>query len=343
MARAVKLCPNLIILSSRHSAYGEASDQVMQRLRDLTPLVEPISIDEAFLDVSDLPQAGETIARGIQQRIQDELGLPCSLGIATSKLVAKIATDVGKGAAQGGSPPNAITVVPPGEEAAFLAPLPIEALWGVGPKTAARLHEWGVDTIGDLARRPERELVARFGTLGHDYWERAHGMDSSPVEVEREVKSVSQEETFARDVRDGNVLRHTLRRQAEGIAIRMREEQRLGSTVRIKLRWPDFTTLSRQATLPHPSDQDRDIYQAALALFEKAWRNGRAVRLIGVGVSHLSSAVRQLSLWEEDSEKARRLNVAIDEIRERFGENIMVRGSELGSRQPGTGSPRRSS
>ncbi len=337
MARAVKLCRNLIIVSSRHSAYGEVSEQVMARLRDLTALVEPLSIDEAFLDVSDLPDAGEQIARGIQRRIRDELGLPCSLGVATNKLVAKIATDVGKAAARGGNPPNAVTVVPPGGEAQFLAPLPIEALWGVGPKTAAKLHELGVETIGDLARQSERELRARYGAIGHDFWERSRGMDDSPVEVEREVKSVSQEETFARDLRDGDSLRRTLRSQAEAVAGRLRQEERLGSTVRLKLRWPDFTTVSRQCTLPHPTDQDQEIYQAALGLLEKAWRNGRPVRLVGVGVTHLTTAVRQLSLWEADSEKGRRLNAAIDLIRERFGENVIERGSALGPRPPVTG------
>jgi len=337
MARAVKLCRNLIIVSSRHSAYGEVSEQVMASLRDLTALVEPLSIDEAFLDVSDLPDPGEQIARGIQRRIRDELGLPCSLGVATNKLVAKIATDVGKAAARGGNPPNAVTVVPPGGEAQFLAPLPIEALWGVGPKTAAKLHELGVETIGDLARQSERELRARYGAIGHDFWERSRGMDDSPVEVEREVKSVSQEETFARDLRDGDSLRRTLRSQAEAVAGRLRQEERLGSTVRLKLRWPDFTTVSRQCTLPHPTDQDQEIYQAALGLLEKAWRNGRAVRLVGVGVTHLTTAVRQLSLWEADSEKGRRLNAAIDLIRERFGENVIERGSALGPRPPVTG------
>jgi DNA polymerase-4 len=342
MARAVKLCRDLIVVSSRHSSYGEVSEQVMERLGDFTALVEPLSIDEAFLDVSDLAEAGEQIAHGIQRRIRNELGLPCSLGVATNKLVAKIATDVGKGSARGASPPNAITVVPPGSEASFLAPLPIEALWGVGPKTAAKLHELGIDTIGDLARLPEGELLARCGAVGHDFWQRSWGIDDRPVEAERVVKSVSQEETFARDLRDGEALRRTLRSQADAVAGRLRQEERLGATVRLKLRWPDFTTLHRQSTLPHPTDQGQEIYQAALGLFDKAWSNGRAVRLIGVGVSRLTSAVRQLSLWEADSEKTRRLNAAIDEIRGRFGQNVIERGSELGPHFPTAGRPNKS-
>ncbi|MBI4771414.1 MAG: DNA polymerase IV, partial [Chloroflexi bacterium] len=147
MARAVKLCSGLIIVPSRHKVYSDVSRQVMERLYDLTPLVEQISIDEAFLDVSDLPESGEALARRLQATMRDELRLPCSLGVATNKLVAKIASDVGKAAARTGAPPNAILVVPPGEEAAFLAPLPAAALWGVGPKTATRLAGLGIHTI----------------------------------------------------------------------------------------------------------------------------------------------------------------------------------------------------
>ncbi|HKZ68683.1 MAG TPA: DNA polymerase IV, partial [Anaerolineales bacterium] len=152
MSRALKLCPGLLIVSARHRAYGQTSDKVMAVLHDLTPLVEQISIDEAFLDVSDLPQSAEAIARELQRTIRDQLNLPASLGVATNKLVAKIATDVGKAAARTGDYPSAVMVVPPGEEAAFLAPLPAIALWGVGPKTADQLARLGLKTIGDIAR-----------------------------------------------------------------------------------------------------------------------------------------------------------------------------------------------
>ena len=170
MSRALRLCPGLIIVSSRHSLYSEISRQVMQRLHYLTHLVEQISIDEAFLDISGIREAPEITARGLQSRIRDELQLPCSIGIASNKLVAKIATEVGKSLAlreikEKGEikPPNAVTVVPPGEESAFLAPLPADMLWGVGPKTSARLTELGIYTIGDIAKWPESELIRMFG------------------------------------------------------------------------------------------------------------------------------------------------------------------------------------
>ncbi len=168
MARAVKLCPHLIIVPSHFDAYRAASQQVMAHLYQLTPLVEQVSIDEAFLDVSDRPEPAEGLARRLQTTINTELNLPCSLGVATNKLVAKIANDVGKAAARSDQPPNALQVVPPGQEAAFLAPLPVEALWGVGPKTAERLHGLGLHTIGDLARWPEADLGRRFGQHGYD-------------------------------------------------------------------------------------------------------------------------------------------------------------------------------
>jgi DNA polymerase-4 len=172
MARALRLCPELIIVSSRHGLYGDVSESVMERVRNLTPFVEQVSIDEAFMDVSELTEEAETIAQRLQITIRSDLNLPCSLGVASNKLVAKIANDVGKIAAVKNvghsGPPNAITVVPPGQEADFLAPLPVEMLWGVGPKTAARLAELNILTIGDLARWPDDELVRRFGKNGHD-------------------------------------------------------------------------------------------------------------------------------------------------------------------------------
>ena len=168
MARAVQLCSDLIIVPNRHGLYRQISHEVMSRLNALTPLVEQISIDEAFLDVSDLPEPAAAIAARLQDTIHQELGLPCSLGVASNKLVAKIANDVGKSQAWSNQPPNAITVVAPGEEAAFLAPLPVRALWGVGPKTADQLAALGLLTIGDIARWSEEDLIRRFGKHGQD-------------------------------------------------------------------------------------------------------------------------------------------------------------------------------
>jgi DNA polymerase-4 len=302
------------------------SEKVMQRLHDLSPLVEQISIDEAFVDISDLGEASEMIARRLQKRVNDELGLPCSVGVAANKLVAKIATEVGKKTANKDQPPNAVTVVPPGKEAVFLEPLSANMLWGVGPKTAAKLARVGIKTIGDIARHPAADLIRWFGENGRDLSRRACGVDDSPIATEHEVKSISQETTFARDVRDDKLLAATLRELSAEVGCRLRKAGIAGITVRIKLRWPDFTTLTRQVTMSQPTDQDEEIYRLALDLLGKVRSKGKAVRLIGVGVSGLCAPLRQLGLWDADSEKSRRLQDALDTLRAKFGEKAIRRG-----------------
>src|SRR5512146_542698 len=253
MSRALRLSPGLIIIPSRHRHYSEVSHQVMERLRALTSLMEQISIDEAFLDISDIQESPEIIARNLQARIRNELQLPCSIGIASNKLVAKIATEVGKSLAlreikaQGEiKPPNALTIVPFGEEATFLAPLPAEMLWGVGPKTSARLTELGIHTIGDIAKWPESEMIRMFGENGRDLARHSKGIDDRPITTERETKSISQEITFSRDVRDDKILEKTLQEQSAEVARQLRKNDLAGSTIKLKIRWPDFTTLTRQ-------------------------------------------------------------------------------------------------
>jgi len=329
MSQALKHCPTLLIVPAHHRTYGKVSQQVMARLYALTPLVEQLSIDEAFLDVTTLADPSETIARQLQRTIHAELKLPCSLGVATNKLVAKIANNVGKAAARSGAPPNAITVVPPGREAEFLAPLPCEELWGVGPKTAIRLRELGMTTIGDIARWPEAELVSRFGKNGSDLSYHAKGLDHRPVEPHRESKSISQETTFTRDVRDDNQLRRVLGEQADGVSKELKRKRLTATTVKLKLRWSDFTTLTRQTTFDHPVDDGEQIRLAAIRLFNQEWQ-GQLVRLIGVGVSGLSNTARQLSLWDEPNEKEERLWQAIEKLRKRFGNQSIQRGTTLG-------------
>jgi DNA polymerase-4 len=326
MSRALRICPGLLVISHHHGNYGEMSAKVMERLHDLSPLVEQISIDEAFVDISDLHEPPETIACRLQKRVNDELSLPCSIGVATNKLVAKIATEVGKKSAKKGQPPNAVTVVPPGKEAAFLKPLPADMLWGVGPKTAGKLSGVGIKTIGDIANRPTADLIRWFGENGRDLARRACGVDDSPITNEHEVKSISQETTFARDVRDDRLLAATLRELSAEVGRRLRQAGIAGTTVRIKLRWPDFTTLTRQVTLPQPTDQDEEIYRLALDLLGKVRAKGKAVRLIGVGVSGLGAPLRQLGLWDADSEKSRRLQEALDTVRAKYGEKAIRRG-----------------
>jgi DNA polymerase IV len=326
MARAMRLCPGLLIVPGRHRIYSEVSKQVMARLRAITPAMEQISIDEAFLDISDINTAPDVLARNLQAGIRDELGLPSSIGIASNKMVAKIATEVGKKAGRGGGPPFGLIIVPAGEEAAFLAPLPADMLWGVGPKTSARLTELGITTIGDIARWPETELARLFGENGRDLWQHAHGLDHRPIVTEHETKSISQETTFTRDVRDDQVLEKTLKELAAEVARNLRHSSLAGTTVKLKIRWPDFTTLTRQTTLPQRTDQALEITRVATELLHSVRKPGQAVRLIGVGVSGLGEPVRQLGLWDIPSEKQLRLQDAIDKLRERYGDEVIGHG-----------------
>jgi DNA polymerase-4 len=326
MRTALGLCPQLLIVPPKHSSYAEASRQVMERLHQHTPLVEQISIDEAFLDVSHLGVEGREIAHRIQTQIRQELGLPCSLGVATNKLVAKIASDQGKASRRSSEPPNAITVVAPGSEAAFLAPLPPIALWGVGPKTAARLAELGINTIADLANWPVEELARLFGKHGYDLARQARGEDNSPIQTSHETKSISQETTFNKDTSDPAALKRTLRELSDSVGKRLQGEGLHGRTVKLKLRWHDFTTLSRQTTLAQPTDQGDVIFQAAEKLLNKIQSAGKPVRLLGVGLSSLDDHSQQLSLWDVPDERSQRLETVMDELRQRFGPQAVRRG-----------------
>ena len=348
MGKALRLCPGLIIVPSRHGLYSEISQQVMKRLHDLTPLVEQISIDEAFLDISDMPEEPEGIARKLQARIRDELQLPCSIGIASNKMVAKIATEVGKSLAlreikEMGEvkPPNAVTMVPFGEEAVFLSPLPAEMLWGVGPKTSARLTELGIYTIGDIAGWPESEMIRMFGENGRDLARHSRGIDDRPITTEHETKSISQEITFSRDVRDDKILEKTLHEQSIEVARQLQKNDLAGSTIKLKIRWPDFTTLTRQTTLHHRTDQEEEIEKAALELLRSVRKPNQAVRLIGVGVTGLGQPIRQLGLWDTgersearrsatvkmNSEKERKLQQLLEELQEKYGKGVIKRGN----------------
>ena len=333
MSRAIRLCPGLIVVPGRHRLYGEVSRQVMEILHSVTGLVEQISIDEAFLDISDIQDDPERFARGLQARIRDEVHLPCSVGVASNKLTAKIATEVGKALAlkrikaQGlVEPPNAVTVVPVGKEAEFLNPLPAEMLWGVGPKTSQRLTELGIHTIGDIAKWPEAELIRLFGENGRDLARHAKGIDDRPIVTERETKSISQETTFSVDVRADKALEKTVREQSAEVARQLRRENLAGRTIKLKLRWPDFTTLTRQTTLANPTDMDDEIAKTALELLRSVRKSNQAVRLIGVGVSGLGEPVRQLGLWDFDSEKSRKLQEVLDSLQEKYGKKVIHRG-----------------
>jgi DNA polymerase IV len=328
-SRAMRICPQLILLPGRHKDYSDASHRVMEILARSTVLIEQISIDEAFLDVSDLPQPGIELAHNYQNMIFAELQLPSSLGIATNKLVAKIATDVGKASHHGTGAPFSIREVLPGKEAEFLAPLPVRALPGVGPKTAERLINLGIHTIGDLAREPGTNLAGVFGKYGHELHRHAQGIDDSPVITEHGIKSISQEITFSRDVRDPKALRKTLRELAEQVGYRIRHKGLQAKTVRLKVRWPDFSLQTRQVSLLQPTNQDGVIYQSAVDLFDLLWNQEMPVRLIGIGVSGLAEDVHQLTLWDIPTEKERRLLAAVDDLKARYGKEIVQRGSAI--------------
>jgi DNA polymerase-4 len=331
MGRAIRLCPQLIIVPPNFPLYRRASRAVMARLHAITDRVEQLSIDEAFLDVTGHATPAATLAVELQAQIRDELRLPCSLGVASNKLVAKIATDVGKVARRTGQTPSALCVVPPGEEAAFLAPLPTSVLWGVGPKTAERLAALGIQTIGDIAARSVEALVREFGKHGHDLAQHARGIDERPVTTERVARSISKETTFAQDVRDSETLWQTVQEQAAQVARKLRAEELTGTTVKLKLRWMDFTTLTRQTSVG-PTDDEVLLAQVARWLLEQVWVRGRPVRLIGVGISGLEARARQLSLLTPDVQDAggrnRRLQADSGTARERIGDDALRHGSE---------------
>lgn len=332
MKTALRLCPDLKVVSSSYRLYSQASRQVMDILHNITPLMEQISIDEAFLDISQLPESSADLAHSLQHEIKEKLSLPCSIGIAANKLVAKIATDYGKSQARGDQPPNAITIVPEGSEAAFLDPLPVLALWGVGPKTAQRFNQLGIHTIGDVARYPPADLARYFGKYGHELSVRARGLDDRPLVSFHEPKSISQETTFDKDVRERDRLVATLLRLSEQVSWHARKAGKRGVTVKIKLRWPDFTTLTRQVTLPEATDQAETIGSTAVLLFDKEWKPGQPVRLLGVGISGFEKPLLQLGLWDQPPTQYRRaqpLEEAVETLRKRFGDKAVVRGSDL--------------
>jgi DNA polymerase-4 len=325
-AQALRLCPQAIVIPPRHKVYGEYSARMMAILSEYSTLIEPLSLDEAFLDVTGCEArwgSPEELARRLQKRLEVELGLSTSIGLASNKLVAKIASGLEK--------PHGFVVVPQGREAEFLAPLPVERLWGVGEVTARNLHEMGIFTIGQLAGLPAAQLEARFGRRGRDLHRHARGIDDSPVVAEREEKSLSREVTFAEDIGDEQVLRKTLLSLSEDVARQLRKRGLRGRTVKLKLRYADFKTLTRQVTMEAPTDLEQVIFDQAARLVERAWDKRKKVRLIGVGVSKFEPEERQLSLFEGTGEgkveKLRRFSQAVDRIREKYGDEAIQRAS----------------
>ena len=294
MSRALRLCPDAIRVSPRFDRYAEVSACVMAIFRALTPQIEPLSLDEAFLDVSGWVRDGaapERIGRELKNEVKSKTGLTLSVGIGSNKSVAKIASDLEK--------PDGLVVVPRGGEAAFLAPMPVRALWGVGPKTDAMLLRAGIRTIADLAKRSPTDARRLLGSNGEFLHGMANGVDEREVIVEHERKSVGAERTFAHDLPDGPELRAALTDIATEVARRLERSSVKAHTVAIKLRYTNFHTITRQASLKTPTDSVDLIRTTATQLFENVVAPGDHFRLLGIQCSRLTESAAQPQLWTE--------------------------------------------
>jgi nucleotidyltransferase/DNA polymerase involved in DNA repair len=315
ISQAWKLCPQGTYVPVRMDRYVEVSKQVMEVLHRFTNLVEPLSIDEAFLDVSGstaLFGAPEQIARAIKKQIREVTGLCASVGVAPNKFVAKIASDLKK--------PDGLVIVKHADVEDFLRDLPISKLWGVGPKSEARLHELGIRTIGDLRANPQSTHLNEL----------AYGRDDRPVIPEWEARSISNETTFEEDTTDRDILLRTIRRLAESVGRRLRSEDQKARRITLKLRYEGFETHTRQTTLDRPTQSDDEIVRSAVSLFDQ-FPLDRKVRLLGVGSSDLTRSEQepaQLGLFSEPSNNDT-LDRTVDAIRSKFGIASLRRGSQL--------------
>lgn len=323
--RAKQLCPHGVFVVPRMEVYAAVSDQVRAVFESFTDQVEPLSLDEAFLDVTGsraLFGDGATIAARIKNEVKAATQLTVSVGVATSKYVAKVASDLRK--------PDGLVVVPPGEERAFLAPLPVSRLWGVGPVTQQLLERAGLRTIGDVQSRRHDELIAAFGAnLGDHLHVLAHGLDPRSVEPDRAAKSIGHEMTFTDDLEAEDDVKAVLLQLCEMVGRRLRRVALRGRVVRLKLRYPDFTTLVRQQQVAATAD-DLELYRVGGALLQAAWDRRRGVRLLGLSVAGLADAgaPAQGSLFAPPPQKRDQLLRAMDAIRDRHGEDSVRHGAE---------------
>jgi DNA polymerase-4 len=328
ISRAYRLCPAAIFVRPRMARYAEMSERIFGILRTYTDLMEPLSIDEAFLDVTAsrrLFGPAAEIGRMMKARIRSELGLVASIGLAPNKFLAKVGSDLGK--------PDGFVEVKPGGEREFLDPLPIARLWGVGPKTEARLRSMGFQTIGQIARTSGEALEEALGQAGRDLWDLANGRDDRPVEPEQEAKSIGAEHTFAEDTSDRELLRRTLLELADRVGHRLRCDELLAGGATLKFRDDRFCTLTRAVILDDPTDVGDDLFQAAWRLLGRVEWKGRQVRLLGVTATRLQPAGQspagQLSLFPRGPDGKRDLARTVDTIRQRFGRKAITRASLL--------------
>lgn len=325
MAVAAKLCPGLVIVPVNHKKYKDVSGSIMEIFQYYTPLVEPLSLDEAFLDVQGSEKLfgpPERIGAEIQRRIKEELQLSASVGIGPNKFIAKLASDYQK--------PGGFTVVPQEKVLDFLAPLPVEKLWGTGLKTADKLKRIGVYTIGQLRELSRSFLKEGFGKYGTVLYDFARGRDNRPVVPDREAKSVGRETTFAEDVRDMEELRQTLRQLVEKVGRSLRRDNIKCGSVTLKIKYPNRRTVTRTESLPDPTNLTGIIYKTVIRLLDKHCQP--PVRLIGVTCSKLTREQVITLFPDEQQVKEERITKALDKLKDRYGEDVVKVASLLEKR-----------
>ncbi len=325
-SQAKKLCPKGIFLPVRMDRYREVSNQIFEILQEYSPLVEPLSLDESFLDVTGCERLfgpAREMAKNIKKRILAETGLTASAGIAPNKFLAKIASDLKK--------PDGLVEVEPDRVHEFLSDLPISRLWGVGKATEEALKGMGILRVGQLAKFPTPEVEAKLGKFGMELMALARGEDNRPVVSEGQAKSISQEETFTPDLRDLESMKKVLLEQAEQVGWELRKQKLKGTTIHLKVRYPDFSLITRSATLPWATDQGMEIYQTAFQLLHRTEAIPKNARLLGVGVSNLRRLEdpEQLSLFDSQRKKMERSMEAMDRIWEKFGPQAIKRATLL--------------
>lgn len=330
LSEALRRCPAGIFVPVRGNRYAEISRSIMTLLSDYTPLVEPLSLDEAFLDLTGSERIfgpAEAIAREIVARVEREIGLAASIGLAPNKFLAKLGSDLRK--------PRGFVVITPENVLDTLENLPVGKLWGVGVKTELALRQMGIHTVGMLRRVNPEVLAGKFGESGYHLFQLAHGRDERPVIPAEEAKSIGHETTFQTDIEDREFLAGVLLCLSEQVARRLRRHRAKGRIITIKLRDNNFKTITRRTTLTEATDLEEEIYREALNLAVQAHWGGKRVRLIGVGVSGFSDgARRQLGLFEPENkpaatEELQRLHRAVDALKNRFGEDVVTKGTIL--------------
>jgi DNA polymerase IV len=333
VSQALRLCPTAVVVMPHFDRYVALSRQVMDIFSDITPLVEPLSIDEAFLDVRGARRLWGSpgqIARMLRARVRDETGLTCSVGAAATKHVAKMASTISK--------PDGLLVVAEHATADFLAPRSVRALWGVGPKASEALESRGIRTVADILAAPRAVLDRTLGAaMGERVWHLARGIDARSVDTQRSEKSIGHEETFSVDISDVDVLHIELRRLADRVGARLRAHSAEAATIAVKVRLSDFTTLSRSRTLPEPTSVGQRIGDAAIELFDSV-DHALPIRLLGVRGERLRPSAVAATLWDDDAEW-RRIEDALDGATARFGRGAVTRAALLGPRRDGGALP----